>query len=310
MLLVLWVGSCGRAQEAARPTIAIFNLVSHPILDASIRGMKTSLAEHGYTADTTNFVEVNANAQMDMLNTFAKEILASRPRVIVPVSTPVAQAVLSQAPEDQPIVFSTVTNPADVGIGTTSKNVTGVSDVVNFERNLDLIRRLFPGAQNVGVIYNAGERNSQFGVQQVQRLAPAKGFRLRLVAVAQASEVADAARALVGNVDVFYVGSDNTVVSAMAALVGIAAEKRKAVIASDAGSVEGGAVAAVSVDYEQLGRKVGDIVARVIDDDEAPRLIPNVLFTGDSLILNKKSAGSIGLQFSPELLQSATRVIE
>ena len=112
---------------ARKPKIAIFNLLSHPILNDSIKGIKAALAEEGFGAEDVQYLEVNANGEMDKLNAFAKELLAAQPDVIVPVSTPVTQAVFKEAPAMQKIVFSTVTNPSDVGMDGKPAHMTGVS---------------------------------------------------------------------------------------------------------------------------------------------------------------------------------------
>ncbi len=298
----------GCQEQQPKPTIAIMTFVSYPILDQSIHGIKESLRGHGYDAVTAQFYEVNANGQGDLVKTFATELVSKHPDVIVPVSTPVTEAVFNEAPPTQAIVFSTVTNPSDVGMDKSPPNMTGVSDVVNYEANLDLIRELFPSAKTIGIIYNPGERNSQYGIQKIKELAPQKSFQLLLVPVAQSSDIADAARSILGRIDVFYVGSDNTVASGIEALVSIASERHKAVIASDAGSVAKGAMAAVSVDYDELGHKVGDLVAQVLQKKQKPGQIAPVLFVGHSLVLNTKAAEKLNFRLSESLVKRATKI--
>ena len=162
----------------------------------------------------------------------------------------------------------------------------------------------------IGIIYNAGERNSQYGVDSIKAIAQARDVQLQLVTVSNSQEVVDAARSLIGTVDVFYVGSDNTVVSAMAGLTKVAYENRIPVIASDSGSVQEGALAAVSVDYEELGRRVGHIVAELLRTGGMPGEIEPIMFKGDSLLLNARSARQIGLTFPEELRARAKQVIE
>jgi len=293
-----------------RPDVAIFNLVSHPILDRSIAGIKDGLAASGYPHERLTLLEVNANGEMDKLDAFANEILNAHPDVVVPVSTPVTQAVINAAPRSQDIVFSTVTNPRDVGMDSRPPNVTGVCDAIDFRANVDLIFELFPRTRTIGMVYNAGERNSQFGIEKVRELAVARGFNLRLAAVSRSDEVADAARALAENVDVLYIGPDNTVVAAIAGLLKAAAERDVPVIASDAGSVENGALAAVSVDYEELGKKVGQTVATILRTRQRPGEIEHVVFVGDTLVINQKAARQLGYTFPDGVLRRAARVVD
>ena len=292
------------------PKVAIFNLLSHPILDDSIAGIKEGLAEEGFTADQVQFIEINANGEMDKLNAFAIELLSAKPDVIVPVSTPVTQAVAKEARETQKIVFSTVTNPSDVGMDAKPKNMTGVCDAVNYNANFDLIFELFPETKKIGIIYNAGERNSQYGVEKVQALAKQRKVELKLVTVSRSQEVVDAAISLVGNVDVIYVGSDNTVVAAMAGLTRTAHAAKLPVIASDSGSVRDGALAAVSVDYRKLGRRAGQLIARVLKTGKMPADTSPVVFVGDELMLNLKAAGQLGFAFPEEVKVRAGEILE
>lgn len=293
-----------------KPKVAVFNLLAHPILDESIEGTKQGLKECGYAGEAIRMIEVNANGEMDKLNAFAKELLSADPDVIVPVSTPVTQAVFKEAPSSQMIVFSTVTNPSDVGMDSKPPNMTGVCDAVNYEANFDLVLELFPAIQRIGIIYNAGERNSQYGVERVKELAAARDVELRTVTVSKSQEVVDAAQSLLGNVDVIYVGSDNTVVAAMAGLTRVAYEAKLPVVASDSGSVRDGALAAVSVDYRELGRRVGHLVAQVLDEGRMPEDTAPIIFQGSKLMLNTKAASRLGFVFPDSVRARAAETVK
>lgn len=290
LLLLGGVSYFLRPKPAHVPVVAIINFVSYPILDDSILGIKDGLREEGFGEGAVRLIEVNANGEADKLGAYAREVMSAGADIIVPVSTPVAQAVIREAGDRQQIVFSTVTNPNDVGMDKKPRNVTGVSDAVNYGANLDLIRAAFPSATRVGVIYNPGERNSQFGIEALQRLAPEKGLTLQLAAVTRSEEVAAAAASLVGTIDVFYVGSDNLVVSSLAGLLKTAGEAGKPVIASDSGSVGQGALAAVSVDYKQVGRAVAHLVAEMLRSGRPAGDFPNVILQGERLLVNKAAA--------------------
>lgn len=303
--------SDSRPPAPQKKTIAIFNLVSHPILDTSIVGIKAGLAAAGYGPERLQIREVNANGEMDKLDAFARELMAAGADVVIPVSTPVTQAVIKVAPPTQNVVFSTVTNPADVGMDKRPPNLTGVSDAVSYEANIDLIRELFPKARSLGIIYNAGERNSQFGVDEVRRILQKEPtLRIEVATVGSSGEVEAAARVLVDKVDVFYVGSDNTVVAALPALLKVANGARKPVVASDSGSVEQGALAAISVDYALLGQRVGQIVAELLNTGKRAGEIENVSFRGNSLLINRRAAERIGYTFPSAVITRAARTIE
>lgn len=296
--------------QAEKPEIVIFNLVTYPILDESIAGIRQSLERHGYDADSIEIRELNAGGQMSAIDGMAREALATNPDVIIPVSTPVAQAVARGASADQRIVFSTVTNPDDIGFNAQTRNLTGVSDAVNYQANIDLIRAIFPNTARIGTIYNPSERNSQFGVERMRAITGQANLNLVTVTATNSSEVIAAVRSLRGRVDVLYLGSDNTVASAIEGVIATAAELHLPVIASDAGSVEQGALASVSVDYTRLGNQVGDIVADVLKNNRNPRDIPPVSYVGDSLVLNRSAAAALGITFPQALIDRQPRFVE
>lgn len=300
--------STERGRSAVAPTVTIFKLLSHPILDQSVEGIRAGLASAGYAGERVRIIEINANGETDKLNAFAQEVISSKPTLVIPVSTPVALAVSSQAPPGQDVLYSTVTNPADIGMDAKPANMTGVSDAVNYQANLELIRSLIPRARRVGVIYNASERNSQFGVNEVKRLAPPLGLTVRLLAVARSDEVVSAVRALAAQIDVLYIGSDNTVVSALPGLLKAAQERRIPVVASDQGSVEQGAIAAVSVDYKRLGERAGKLAAEILRTGRRPGTFEPVRYVGDRLILNSKAAAAAGLTLTDSLRRQAAQV--
>ncbi len=292
------------------PTVAIYNLLSYPILDESIVGIKEGLATAGYGPDRVRLVEVNAGGEMDKVGAFAREILTTKPAIIIPVSTPVAQAVFKEASTGQQIVYSTVTNPSDIGMDGRPGNMTGVSDAVNYAGNIALIRELFPAARRIGMVYNPGERNSQFGVDEVRKIALAEGLELVVTTVSRSDEVATATAALVRKVDALYLGSDNTVAGALAAVLQEASRARVPVIASEDGSVDAGALAAVSVNYRALGRRVGAIVASLLESGRNAGTVPPEFFRGDALVLNAKAAAATGVIFPDSVLKRAARVVK
>lgn len=310
MALLVGVSASSVTLSAERQkVVAIYNLVSADILNQSVAGIKKGLADEGFGPSRIRITEVNANGQMNMLDGFSREILSSDPDIVVPISTPVTQSIFKLARPNQAIIFSTVTNPSDVGMDKHPANMTGVSDAVNYDANLKLLRTLFPKSKIVGMIYNPGERNSQFGVAQVRQLVGKYGFQLKLVAVSNSTEILDGARSLVDTVDVFYVGSDNTVVSGLEALLAVARQHNKPVIASDEGSVTKGALAAVSVDYAKLGVAAGHLIAAVLRSGRSPGSFKNIFFYGDTMVVNRSTAKQLHMTIPANVLPPGTKFV-
>ncbi len=312
IFLCVIASACKPRSEAetgsgTKPTIGVMTYVSHDILNTIQEGLINRLLELGY--DKSQIRVINANGEMDKVHAFAKEMVAANYSILVPITTPVSQAIVKTAQGRIPVVYSFVSDPTSIGVDRASNkaphNVTGISDIINYEGNLRLIRKLLPNAKRIGIIYNASESNSMLGIEECRKLAPTLGFELEEVAVASTAEILNAARLIVDKVDLFYIGGDNTVVSGAAALIKVAQEKNKPVFASDEGSVKGGAIAALSVNYKEFGKQTAELVNRILKG-ENPDLIPPQRFVGNMLVINRKALSELGIEL-PDSVKSEVK---
>jgi putative ABC transport system substrate-binding protein len=299
----------GAPQQGNKPRVVIFTPLPYGILDESIAGIKEGLTASGYGSDKVDLTEINANGQFQLLSAYAREIISSHPTIIVPVSTPATEAVVSIVPETQDVIFSTVTDPAKAKIPASPSHITGVSDVVDYQANINLLQELFPKVRRVGIIYNPGDDAAVFGLDKSKPIFKAKGLVLSVVPASNSNEVINAARSLIGSVDAIYIGSDNIVAAAMPGLVAVTRTAGVPVIASDAGSVRNGALAAVSVDYRKLGNSVARLIADVLRSGAPAGQFPRIGFVGNALVLNTETARQIGYHFPASVLARNPQVV-
>ena len=233
--------------------------------------------------------------------------------MIVPISTPSAQAVVSAAGGTIPVVFTAVTDPEGAQLVDNAKspggNVTGVSDLSPLSDHLVMVRSILPQSATLGVIYNPGEANSVALMEKLGELAPGAGYEIVEATATKSSEVQQAARSLVGKVDAIYIPTDNTVVSAFEAAVQVAVESKIPLFAGDTDSVKRGAIAAVGFNYYDIGKQTAAVVVRVLKG-ENPGDIPVAQAEGTNLVVNTKAAAEMGVELSPGMVASAAQVIE
>src|SRR5699024_5010112 len=148
-------------------------------------------------------------------------------------------------------------------------NVTGVSDMAPIDRHLEFIRKLMPDAKVLGVPYNPGEANAVVQVNTLKKLAPEYGFSVVTAAAPKSSRVLVATRSLVGKADAIYVPTDNTIVSAVEAVVKVGRAADIPVFSADTNSVTRGAAAAIGFSYYDIGRQTGALVARILEGEDA-----------------------------------------
>ncbi len=298
------------AQEV---TVATTAIVEHPALDAARDGVRDELAAAGYVeGKNLRFLYESAQGNPATAAQIARKFVGEAPDVIVPISTPSAQAVVS-ATNEIPVVFTAVTDPVGAKLVGDPKmpggNVTGMSDLSPIGLHMDLIKEITPDAKTVGVPFNPGEANSVTLMELIKKEAPARGLKVVEAPATKSSEVLGAAQSLVGKADVIYVPTDNTIVSAFEAVVKVGIDNKVPVYAGDTDSVSRGAIAALGFNYYDIGRQTGKMVLRVLKG-EAPGSIPVEGVEITELYVNPGMAQKMGVTIPETLVAKAKEVVQ
>ncbi len=299
--------------KADEVTVAVTAIVEHPALDAARDGVKEALAEAGFKeGENLKFVYESAQGNPGTAAQIARQFIGESPNVIVPISTPSAQAVVA-ATRDIPVVFTAVSDPLGAQLVTDldkpGGNVTGLSDMSPVADHVALIKEITPNAKSIGFVYNTAEANSISTLNALKAEAEKAGLTVVESVATKSSEVQGATRSLVGRVDVIYIPTDNTIVSAFEAAVGVAEEAKIPLYAGDTDSVNRGAIAALGFNYFDVGKQTGALVARVLKG-EAPGDIPVRVAAGTDLVINKSAAAKMGVTFPESVTARATKTIE
>lgn len=297
---------------AAEKSVALTAIVEHPALDAARDGVRDELKAAGYEAGKNlKFEYQSAQGNTGTAAQIARKYVGAKPDVIVAIATPSAQAVVA-ATKTIPVVYSAVTDPVAAKLVKTwdasGSNVTGVSDLSPLPRHLELIKKVVPSVKRVGVIYSPGEANSVAIVEALKKAAAEAGLTLVEAAAPRTVDVAGAAQSLVSKADVIYAPTDNNVMSAFEAIVKVAQQAKLPVVAADTEAVKRGAVAALGLNYYDLGRQTGKVVVRVLQG-EAPGAIASQVSQTFELHVNPAAAGRQGVTLSDELVKSAKVVV-
>jgi len=298
---------------AQQKSVAVTAIVEHPALDAVRDGVKEALAQAGFVdGKNLKWQYQSAQGNTGTAAQIARKFIGDKPDVIVAIATPSAQAVVA-ATRQIPVIYSAVTDPVAAqlvpSMAPSGTNVSGVSDLLELGRQIELIRQVVPGAKRVGMVYNPGEANSVVVVKQLRELLPKSGMTLVEAAAPRTVDVGSAARSLIGKVDVIYTSTDNNVVSAYEALVKVGNDAKIPLVASDTDSVKRGAIAALGVNYRDLGMQTGRMVARVLGG-ERPGNIASETSSRLELYVNPGAAARQGAKLPEALLKSAAKIVE
>ena len=306
------------AFAAEKPIVAVSQIVEHPALDACRDGLLAGLRDAGF-AEGEDFIFKHQSAQGNPATAaqIARKFVGEEADVLVGIATPSAQA-LAGATQTIPIIFSAVTDPVGAKLlsdmARPDGNVTGLSDISPVAQHADVMREIVPGLKTIGVVYNPGEANAVSLVELLKEAAAARGLQVAEATATRTAEVAEAARAVAAKSEIIYAMTDNTVASAIAALIGAANEAKTPVFGAATSYVEDdqgravGAVAAVGFDYFQVGYQTAEYVAGVLRGKKISEM-PARIAKGTDIFINPSAAKMNGVSLPPSLTKNPTKVV-
>lgn len=175
-----FLSACSPADEKKTGTdgnlkkVAITAIVEHPALDAVRKGVIDELAAEGYVEGKNLQLDFqSAQGNTATAGQIAKKFAGSNPDVVVTIGTPSAQSMVASS-SSIPIVFAAVTDPVAAKLvpswEASKTNVTGVSDKLPLQPQIDLMKKTVPNLKSVGYVYSPGEVNSTIVMKQLESL--------------------------------------------------------------------------------------------------------------------------------------------
>lgn len=295
--------------------VALIQFVSHPSLDQIAAGVYEELEAQGYIEGENLTVDFhNVEGDMNLLTSIGDQVLANKPDIIIPITTPVAQA-MQNTTSDLPIVFAGVTDPVDAGLVTDldqpDGNITGTTDVVDLKGHFDLMLQIQPDIKKLGMLYSTNEDSALAEIEEAKALVEENyGIEVVIEGIASAMDMQLVAEKLAGEVDAIYVPSDNLIASSFATLLDATDAAGIAVYPSVDMMVRQGGVAALAIDQADLGRQAVRM-ALAIHDGQAIADTPVESVDNVYQMINPIAADRLGIDLPAELLEAEdTLVIE
>jgi putative ABC transport system substrate-binding protein len=313
LLVSLVVSSTAFSAEPPKKVlIGVSKIVSHPALDAVVKGMQDELAAARVNVE---YDLQNANGDINAAASIATKFQSEKVTLAVGVATPTSQSLVNTL-KGIPIVFTAVTDPVKAGlVGSLNKgdrNVTGVSDMTPVKQQIELLLKI-KKVKRLGHIYTSSEENAVVLAGIVKQACKELNIEFVETTVSKSSEVKQAVQAIIRRVDALYISTDNTVVSAMSAVSDVAMKAKVPIMSADPSSAENYPVlAAWGFDYYKMGRVTGKLVVEILNGKK-PEQIPTQFMTKTSdidLLINLDVAKKLGLTIPKDILKSANKVVE
>ena len=299
---------CGSKQEYS---VGISQFAVHGSLDYCREGFLAGLAEEGIVEGENLKVDyVNAQADAGTAAMTANNFVSKKVDMICAIATPTAMSAYNATMNtDIPVIYTAVSDPVEAGLanedGSPVGNVTGTSDALAVDAQLQMIRTILPDATKIGIIYTTSEANSISTVAEYKEKAGDYGFEIVDTGVTAMSEVALAAADIVGKVDCITNLTDNTVVSALQTVLEEANKKNIPVFGSEVEQVKAGCVASMGLEYFELGKQTGKMAAKVLKGEAKASEMNYEVISEPSLYVNFAAAEKIGLELPANYAEDA-----
>jgi putative ABC transport system substrate-binding protein len=246
---------------------------------------------------SVNVVQIDINGGGDAL----AQLRQAHPQAVVAVGIK-PLTLVARAVTDVPIVYCTVLYPEQHGL--TGANITGVPLEIPALKQLEQLRDVAPRVKRLGVIYSAAV--APF-VAEATAAAARLGLKLVGQSIGSSREVADAFTKMAGQIDALLVLPDAKVMNkeVFSYLLGASLDANVALFGFLEVLTQGGALASISPDYQDIGARCGELVTQVIERHGA---LPPKTYSRGALSINLKTAGRLGITVDDRVIKSAKRV--
>ena len=304
LVMVFSMVSLVSAEEKTSFKVGICNFVDDASLNQIIANIRERLGEIEQEKGVTfEIAEDNCNLDTSVMQQIVANFIADEVDLIVGVATPVAIGMQGMTADNGiPVVFAAVSDPVGAqlveSLEKPGANITGTSDYLDTAAVLNLIFAANPDAKKVALLYNPSEDASAAPIAEAKEILTAKGVEVKEYTGANVTEVMQAAEAIVSDgMDAVFTPTDNTIMAAELSIYETLAEAKIPHYTGADSFALNGAFLGYGVDYANLGRVTGDMIAAILVDGADPAATPVQTFDNGTATVNTETCEAIGFDF-------------
>ena len=305
-----------RGARAAVPTVVGFlNSASADGYASMAAAFRRGLKEAGYAEGQNVTIEYRwADNQYERLPALAAD-LANRQVNVIFANSPSIPAALA-ATKTIPIIFNSGDDPVRLGfvasLNRPGGNATGVAIFAGelAAKRLELLHELIPGSKTIAVLINVDFGPSARFRADVEAAARALGLATPILQASKPSEIETAFDSLAQTrPDALLVGPGPFLDSHRDLLIARAAKVAIPAAYETRASALAGGLVSYGADVGDAYRQAGAYAGRVLKG-EKPADLPVVQATKIELVINLKTAKTLGLNLPANILAVADEVVE
>lgn len=303
-----------RAQPAM-PVIGFLSTGGQPNPD-SLAALREGLGKTGYVEGRNIKIEVRGAEQYDQLPVLAAELVRQKVDVIYTWGSLNSALAAKSATATIPIVFVNGSDPVKSGLveslSRPGGNVTGATydNSGILMKRLEVLAKLVPGTTTIGFLNNPAILTSSQNLADMEAAGRALHLQMPVLNATSEDEINSAfAKAADLRVEALLVGPNPTFTARRAEIVALAARYRIPANYFRRVFCDVGGLSSYAPDFADTERQAGIYIGRILKG-EKPADLPVQQPTKFEMVLNLKTAKTLGLVISPTVLALANDVIE
>jgi ABC-type uncharacterized transport system substrate-binding protein len=305
------------AQQPAVPVIGILNSGPAGLRPEQATAFHGGLKQTGFVNGQNVTIEYRgADNRYERLPELAAELVGRPVAVIVASGGPVSALAAKKVTSTIPIVFTTIADPVKSGVVASLNrpggNVTGNAGLTSEldPKRLELLHQIKPTAGPIGVLVNPNRPNVAVQIRDVQAAGDAIGRQVVILQAGTEREIDIAFETLVQQrVEALLVSADPFFNSRRAQVVELAARHAIPAIYQWRESAMAGGLMSYGPNITNAYHQTGVYVGRILKGED-PGKLPVMQPTKFELVINLKTAKTLGLAVPDEVLSTADETIE
>jgi putative tryptophan/tyrosine transport system substrate-binding protein len=305
-----------QAKETAMPVVGFLNSASANAFEPLVQAFRDGLRQAGYVDGRNVTIEYRwAEGQIDRLPALAADLAQRQVAVIVTSGGDVSARAAKAATSSIPIVSTIGGDPVKEGLVASFNrpggNLTGATLFANSAaKRLELLHELMPKAVTIMALFDPSDPVVVLDRESLQAASKTLGLQLRFANAGTVSELEAAFETIaLDRPDGLFVGSNPFFIRQRDQLVGLAARHAIPTIYAFREFPAAGGLISYGSRLADTYRQVGIYTGRILKG-ESPADLPIVQPTKFELLINLKTAQTLGINVPPTLLALADEVIE
>jgi putative ABC transport system substrate-binding protein len=305
-----------RAQQPAPPVVGFLHSASASAFEHLVQAFRDGLGVAGYVEGRNVTIEYRwAEGQIDRLPALAAELVQRQVAVIVTSGGDVSARAAKAATSSIPIVSTIGGDPVKEGLVASFNrpggNLTGATIFANLaDKRLELLHELIPKAVTIMALFDPSDPVVVLDRESLQAASKTLGLQLRFANAGTVSELEAAFETVaLDRPDGLFVGSNPFFTFRRDQIVGLAARHAIPTIYGMREFPAAGGLISYGTRLADTYRQVGIYTGRILKG-ESPADLPVVQPTKFELVINLKTAQTLGINVPPTLLVTADEVLE